>query len=138
MQTKLPDGSVMVCGMLPRDAELKQGTSRTGKPYTLTTFSVKAGERDGEAIWVSCQCWHELARYAATLRKGDTVFAIGHIEERSSGDKTYKNLVCEFVIAQPTAAEQAGQELTAYSAPPVPTIEPGADYEKFDEQGIPF
>ena len=42
MQTKLPDGSVMISGYVPRDAEYR----RVGdKDSSLTHFSVKIGEK---------------------------------------------------------------------------------------------
>ena len=42
MQTKLSDGSVMVCGVLPKDAEYKTVGQNNS---SLTKFSVKVGER---------------------------------------------------------------------------------------------
>lgn len=47
MQTKLSDGSIMVCGMLPKDAEYKT-VGANGSD--LTTFGLKVGEKplDGD------------------------------------------------------------------------------------------
>lgn len=107
MQTKLPDGSVMISGYVPRDAEYR----RVGdKDSSLTHFSVKIGEKPsanvderGEAIWLRCTCWHAAARAAADIRKGDFVFAVGRTKtseytDKSTGEvKTSTELVCEFV-----------------------------------------
>lgn len=100
MYSKLQDGSFIVCGFVARDAELKTvGEKRS----SLCRWSVKAGEKgngeDKEAIWVNCQAWHDNARYAASVKKGDKVLCIGKIEKNTGTDgKEYKNLVCEFIL----------------------------------------
>jgi len=73
MQARLPDGSVIISGFLAKDAEYKQVG---GNNSSLTKFSVKVGERQpkvqgerGEAVWVSCQCWHSVARATKALKK---------------------------------------------------------------------
>ena len=46
MQTKLGDGSVMICGIVGKDAE----TKRVGeKNSVMTKFSVKAGDRTDQS-----------------------------------------------------------------------------------------
>ena len=109
MQTKLSDGSVMISGFLPKDAEYK----RVGeKNSSLTTFSVKVGERDGEAIWVNCQCWHSVARACMSLKKFDVVLCVGHIKKYTKKDGTQGvNLECDGVFIQPPAQE-APQQVT--------------------------
>lgn len=118
MYSKLQDGSFMVCGYVARDAELK--TTQTGK--SLCTWSIKVGEKPsptegerGEAIWTNCQAWHNAARYAASIKKGDTVFAVGKISVNEYEGKTYKNLVCEFVsiMKDTPAVPQSGEPYTA-------------------------
>lgn len=106
MQSKLQDGSIIVCGYVARDAELK--TTQTGK--SLCRWSVKAGERQNgeekEAIWVNCKAWHDAARAASQIKKGDTVLAVGRLDISEYEGETYKNLVCEFVsIMRGTPAE---------------------------------
>ena len=104
MQTKLSDGSVMVCGIVGKDAK----TKRVGeKNSVLTNFSVKAGERtdqNGEkkAIWVNCTAWNDMGKVASTLKKGDTALVIGSVRKYSytgndGAEKTGIELVCEFV-----------------------------------------
>lgn len=112
MQAKLPDGSVIICGFLAKDAEYKQVGDNNS---SLTKFSVKVGERPpksegerGDAIWVSCQCWHSVARATKNLKKFDVVMCVGNVEKRqytnSSGEqKTDVHLNCEAVFVQPTA-----------------------------------
>lgn len=105
MQTKLSDGSIMVCGTLPKDAEYKTvGT----KGSDLTTFGLKVGEKplegnstEKEAIWANCVCWNSVAKYAATFKKFDTILCIGKLKSEEYNGKTYTKLVCEFVLAMP-------------------------------------
>lgn len=99
MYSKLQDGNFIVCGYVARNAELKTVGE---KHSSLCRWSVKAGEKgdgdDKEAIWVNCQAWHDKARSAAAIQKGDTVLCVGRIEKNTGTDgKEYKNLVCEFV-----------------------------------------
>lgn len=108
MQARLPDGSVIISGVLGRDAEYRQVGQNNS---SLTKFSVKVGERPpkasgerGEAIWVNCQCWHSVARAVMCLKKFDTVFCVGKIDEHEYEGKKYKNLICELVLPMPSAA----------------------------------
>lgn len=100
MYSKLQDGSFIVCGYVARDAELRTVGEKNS---SLCRWSVKVGEEvkpDGkkEAKWTSCQAWHDIARSASVIRKGDTVLCVGRIEKNTGTDgKEYKNLVCEFV-----------------------------------------
>lgn len=97
---KLQSGEFMVCGILPRDAELKTVGEKNS---SRTAFSVKAYEEikpsgKKEAQWTNCVAWHELARICAKFKKGDYVLAVGKIETREFKDKTYKDLVVEFAV----------------------------------------
>lgn len=108
MYSKLSDGGFMVAGYVARDAETK--TTQSGK--TLTTWGVAAAKvkkDDGnyETKWTNCQAWHDTARAAASIRKGDTVLCIGHMETNEYNGKTYKNLVVEFFCKMPNGAEAA-------------------------------
>lgn len=100
MYSKLQDGSFIVCGYVARDSELKTVGE---KHSSLCRWSVKVGEEvkpsgKKEAKWVNCQAWHDTARSAAPIKKGDTVLCVGRIEKNTGTDgKEYKNLVCEFV-----------------------------------------
>ena len=114
MQAKLPDGSIIISGFLAKDAEYKQVG---GNNSSLTKFAVKVGERPsktegerGEAIWVSCQCWHSVARAAMNLKKFDVVLCVGKIEKtpytnKNGEEKTDVHLVCEGVFVQPPAQD---------------------------------
>lgn len=99
MYSKLQDGSFIVCGYVAKNSELKTVGE---KQSSLCRWSVKAGEvQSGESkspVWVSCQAWHETARCASVIQKGDTVLCVGKLEKYTGNDgKEYKNLVCEFV-----------------------------------------
>lgn len=108
MYSKLSDGGFMVAGYVARDAETK--TTQSGK--TLTTWGVaaakvKKGDGNYETKWTNCQAWHDTARAAANIRKGDTVLCIGHMETNEYNGKTYKNLVVEFFCKMPNGTEAA-------------------------------
>lgn len=135
MYSKLQDGNFMIAGFVARDAEMKK--SQNGKTYTK--WSVKVGEKPsqtagerGEAIWTNCIAWHDTARFASTIKKGDTVFCIGKLEVREHEGKTYKTLNCEYISIM---GKSAGT--------PAPTVENAvAEYEEIigdDEDGdLPF
>lgn len=118
---KMMDGSFMVCGVLPKDAELKTvGEKNSSK----TSFSVKASEitkPDGqkEVKWTNCVAWHQTARDCAAFKKGDVVLAIGHMDQREYNGKIYRDLVVEFAVksggtvsavapSAPASAESSG------------------------------
>lgn len=134
MQTKFNDGSVMICGFVPSDAELRMvGEKNTAR----TTFSVKVGERlDETAIWADCQCWGNMALYAAQIVKGDSVLAIGTLSSYTSqkNGKTYTNLNCEYVSIQPKASAPAAAP--AQTSAPDPGDLSVSDI--LSDDGIPF
>lgn len=115
MYSKLQDGSFMISGFVAKDAEMK--TSQNGKTYTR--WSVKVGTKPsqnpnerGEAIWTNCIAWHDLARYAANIKKGDNVLCVGRLETNDYEGKTYKTLNCEYIgIMGKTVAPAPSQEL---------------------------
>lgn len=104
----------IAAGYVPGDAELKQvGQYNTDK----CTFSVKAyeeepqpGARRGKAHWLNVVCWSGVARYAAGIRRGDTVLAAGTLKKRSYTDKngeekTVTELAAEYVCIQTSPGE---------------------------------
>lgn len=127
MQTKLSDGSVMICGILAKDAEYKQVGDKNS---SLTKFSIKVGERPPvqqeekpQAIWVNVQCWHSVARAAQSLKKLDTALVIGKIENRlytakDGSQKTDIHVNAEFVISMPNISAPA----VSNSAPPLANL----------------
>jgi len=138
MQGKLQDGSIIICGVLGKDAEYK---TVGDKNSSLTKFSVKVGERkvEGqdkpEAIWVNCDCWHEVARATKYLRKLDVVLCIGKLDvkeyEKDGEKKISKTLVCEFVVPMAKIAESVGSQ-------PLPDSLKD-DYEEIlSDNGVPF
>lgn len=120
MYSKMQDGSFIIAGFIAQDSEMK--TSQNGKTYTR--WSVKVGTKPsqnpnecGEAIWTNCIAWHDLARYAANIKKGDTVVCIGKIETSDYNGKTYKTLNCEYInIMGKGAAVVQTQEPAAANA----------------------
>lgn len=116
MYSKLQDGSFIIAGFVARDAEMK--TSQNGKTYTK--WGVKVGEKPsqvqgerGEAIWTNCIAWHDMARYAGQIKKGDTVMVIGRIETSEYEGKTYKTLNAEYISIMGKGTAQAQATTTA-------------------------
>lgn len=117
MYSKLQDGSFMIAGFVAQDSEMK--TSQNGKTYT--NWSVKVATKPsqnpnerGEAVWTNCRAWHDLARYAANIKKGDNVLCVGKLETSDYNGKTYKTLNCEYVsiMGKGAAAPAPSQEPT--------------------------
>ncbi len=103
---------MIAAGKLPRNAEFKTvGANQS----SLCKFSIKVADTDAgdgkkDAKWLNCVCWHKLARYAANLEKGDTVFVCGALKDASYTNKAGEfvrrtELECELVIAQPEPPE---------------------------------
>lgn len=124
MYSKLQDGSFIIVGTLPSDAEYKQVGQNSS---SLTKFGVKVGEQPSTnadqkptAIWSNCECWHSVAKVAMDLKKGDVVLCVGKIKENEHGGKVYKNLVCEFVLKMstesPLAQNNSSSDLSSYNA----------------------
>ena len=141
MQTKLNDGSIMVCGILPKDAEYKVVGQHNS---SLTTFGVKVGERPSpdinqraDAIWCNCVCWHNVARAAMHLKKGDCVLCIGKIKvedytDRNGNPVKSKKLECEFVA--PMVSAQIPAQQTQQNA----SVGDLSEYEEILSGGDPF
>lgn len=128
MQIKLgtnPTGEnvYMVSGTVCKNAEYKEvGTKST----PMATFSLAVGKaKDTTTIFASCKAWRKLAAYARLIEKGDTVIAIGTIEEHEYEGKQYKTLVCEWL----NRVGEIGAEAPAYvpsayaSEPTAPKLE---------------
>ncbi len=138
MQTMFKDGSVLICGPLPKDAEYK---TVGDKNSSLTKFGVKIGERpvEGqdkpEAIWVNCDCWHEVAKAAKNFKKLDVVLCVGKINvqeyDKDGEKKQSKTLVCEFVVPMQKVVESVGAQASDVSLPD--------NFEEIlDDNGVPF
>lgn len=139
MYSKLQDGSFMVSGFVARDAETR--TTQSGK--TLTTWSVAAARvknQEGayETRWTSCQAWHDAARSAACIKKGDTVLCIGRLETNKKDDKVYRNLVVDFFCKMPIGAEAAIQAAQTAHVSNDSAIDDLGDFEILDDGSVPF
>jgi len=134
MQTMFKDGSVIVCGRLSGDVEVKQ-VGENNK--TLAKWGMAVGERqnaDGqkETVWANCQAWHNVARAAQGGKKGDVALCVGRIVTNDYQGKTYKNLNCEFVSFMSNAPAQP-----AVQKPQLPEeIMDAADL--ISDDGVPF
>lgn len=114
----LHNGSILVTGVVTRDASYRYvGAKNT----PVCSFSVAAGKRkDTTTIFVEMKCWRALARYASLVRKGDSVCAIGSIEEREYNGKTYKNLVCDWLNVVTPSMQGASPAPQVPADAPVP------------------
>lgn len=139
MYSKLQDGSFMVCGYVARDAELK--TTQTGK--TMARWSVAVGKKDTadgnkETIWTSCQAWHDTAKLAGSIRKGDTVLCIGRIDKNEYNGKTYKNLVVEFFCKMGEAASTPAQAASPQQNAGISAEDDLSEFVALDDGELPF
>ncbi len=112
MQGNLGD-AVSVAGICTKDAELKYvGEKKT----PMCTFSLAVGKRqDTTTIFANCKAWRSLAVQASQVHKGDSVFAVGTIEENEYNGKTYKNLVMDYFGVQPKVEYEAGEQVKSES-----------------------
>jgi hypothetical protein len=96
MQLKLGE-YVWIVGAAGKDAELKH----VGEKNTVVAnFSLAIGkDAEGKTRWAECAAWQKLSSYAAGIKKGDIVLAIGTIKssKSESNGKIYNTLDCEFV-----------------------------------------
>ena len=74
----------------------------------------------------------DLARLAATIKKGDTVLCIGKIETSEYQGKTYKTLVCEYICVMGAAPAQA------QAAPAQNNTVPDGYEELLTDDDMPF
>ena len=102
-------GAVCVAGTCTKDAELKYvGEKKT----PMCTFSLAVGKRqDTTTIFANCKAWRSLAVQASQVHKGDSVFAVGTIEENEYNGKTYKNLVMDYFGIQPKVDYRGGEQV---------------------------
>lgn len=140
MQTKLPDGSVMVSGYCGRDPEFKTVGEKNSRKCTVGLVVGKQKNPDDPAatvtIWCNVVAWHDLASLLASARKGDPVFVIGKIKSREYEGKTYTDLEAEFLSV---ASVHAAIQNPAYSMPAGDTQnEPFVQLSDGDDGELPF
>lgn len=139
MQTKLPDGSVIVCGTCGKDPEFGTVGENQSRKCTVGLAVGKRANPDGGdrpvTIWCNVVAWHDLASLLAAARKGDPVFVVGRLKSREYNGKTYTDLEAEWL--------NVASVRTAVDAPPqavVPGGVPKDPYEALrDDNGeLPF
>ena len=78
----------------------------------MCTLSLAVGKRqDTTTIFANCKAWRSLAVQASQVHKGDSVFAVGTIEENEYQGKTYKNLVMDYFGIQPKVEYSGGEQV---------------------------
>lgn len=131
MQIKLGE-MVLVTGTACKNAEYKEVGA---KSTPMATFSLACGKnKDTTTIFASCKAWRKLAGYARLIEKGDSVIAIGTIEEHEYEGKQYKTLICEWLnrIGE-LGIEAVPYVPSAYTAPTEPKLE-----EVNSQDDLPF
>lgn len=129
----------LAAGYVPSDAELRQvGPNSTDRcMFAVKGYEDEAerGEKNRKAHWLNIVCWGGTARYAAGIRKGDSVLAAGRIQKRTYTDqngveKTVTELVADCVQIQITSGEggQPGGEFSVDAD----------DFTEADEDDVPF
>lgn len=114
MQTKFKDGSVLICGGCSKDAELEY-VGDDGK--RVCKVGVAVGKReDASTVWVNVVAWHGLASILSTAKKGDPILVVGKLKSREYNEKTYTDLVADFVSVAPVSAV-AAQGVRSVSRP---------------------
>lgn len=141
MQTKLPDGSVMVCGGCSKDAQLEyvgQDNKRRCRVGLAVGKRPVQGEEKPESIWCNVVAWHKVAQVLSAARKGDSVLAIGRLQSREYQGKTYTDLVAEYIsICSPTAPSGGySAPIDGYHAQP----DPDSEFSEFTtgDGNLPF
>ena len=126
-------GAVCVAGTCTKDAELKY----VGEKQTpMCTFSLAVGKRqDTTTIFANCKAWRSLAVQASQVHKGDSVFAVGAIEENEYQGKTYKNLVMDYFGIQPKVDYAGGEQVKSESEIRSALAIPG---EPINDGDLPF
>lgn len=141
MQTKLPDGSVMVCGGCSKDAQIEyvgQDNKRVCKVGLAVGKRPAQGEEKPETIWCNVVAWHKVAQVLSAARKGDSVLAIGRLQSHEYQGKTYTDLVAEYInICSPTAP---GGGCTAPSGGYDTSLYPESPFQELttDDGNLPF
>lgn len=98
MKQKFNDGTIMVMGFVPSDAEKKSDNEKAPWKFSVKVDEKpkKDGEQYGEAVWLTIASWHDCA---AHVRKGDTVVVMGKkLESREYEGKTYWTLTAEAIM----------------------------------------
>lgn len=121
---------VLASGRIVKDPSYKKVGNNA---ISCTSFSISAGyskdeDGDSKTEFVSCTCWRELADFAASFKKGDTVFLMGALEKTEYNGKTYEKVVCDLILPQVFALDELGK--TIYKAQPTETDD--------DDEDIPF
>lgn len=139
MQTKLPDGSVMVSGNCAKDPDFRTVGEKNSRKCTVGLAVGKRKNPDDPAatvtIWCNVVAWHDLASLLASARKGDSVFVIGKIKSREYEGKTYTDLEAEFLSV---ASVHAAIQNPAYSSPAGETQKDQFGELSDDDGELPF
>lgn len=121
---------VLASGRIIKDPSYKQVGN---KCLSCTTFRISVGyskDEDGDTKieYLTCTCWCGLADFAASFKKGDTVFITGALEKTEYNGKIYEKAVCDLILPQVFALDELGK--TIYKAPPSSTDD--------EDDDIPF
>lgn len=128
--------NTMACGKATADAVL---TSVGATGSSLTKFCIvvasEKGNRDA-TVFLNVAAWHEVARYAKNIKKGDSVMVMGTLSSREFNGKTYTDCNADFVQIQSKTGEVSGggedmeRDIECANKPYTPVA--------IDEDSLPF
>jgi len=102
-------GVYFIVGRATKDATLKRVG---GKNYELCEFSLAVDKaEDTRTVFANCKAWHDLASYAALIKKGASVAAVCRIEEREHNGKTYRDYVCDWIDSPSVYSQRASPSM---------------------------
>lgn len=118
-------GDWLFSGYISKNAAVKT----VGEKNTpVCEFSVNCGKKDnGDAIFINCKAWRDLAGVFSELMKGDSFCGIGREKKREYNGKTYTDIELEWgnspmLCGGPAEPEQAAPKPASYaSASPDPS-----------------
>lgn len=91
-------------GNATRDAESKPVN---GKEHTVVGIAASEN-KEGKTVFVNLNGWRKTAAAVGTVRKGDSVLAVGALKSRDYNGQTYYDLDADFVVKSGAGCSSAG------------------------------
>lgn len=89
-----PQGDWLFAGFVAKDAVYKTVGERE---TPLCEFSVNCGKKEnGDAIFINCKAWRDLAGVFSELLKGDSFCGIGKEKKREYQGRTFTDIELEW------------------------------------------
>lgn len=136
---KLSETDRLVWGEVSRDAQLV--STKNGGYFVK--FGICAGaDKKGEKQYCDCKSFQKgVVNYAKDLQRGDPILAVGRLESREYGGKTYWDLNLGICISSNVVPDmgQAAEAMAASIGGADPSGDGPQFYEADDDEGeLPF